>query len=209
MVRLHFILSASLEFIFITENSFSKCLESKQYTRNAICERKMTSEFSKDIQCRQHVEDSFYTIVYCGNYNWGFKYGKEKQSKFIEKKSVIQCRYKIFESTKSNSSKLIANIFSDESFQITLSLNGHFYFLSRRSIKIYSISSNNWTNTIKYPAEVSDFCACTFMGKIYILGGSRSFNDFGLKSCIVFNRETNKWNETATIEQRKFCVRSV
>ena len=69
LVRLHFILSASLEFIFNTENSFSKCLESKQYTRNAICERKMTSEFSKDIQSRQHVEDSFYTIVYCGNYN--------------------------------------------------------------------------------------------------------------------------------------------
>ena len=103
----------------------------------------MTSEFSKDIQCRQHVEDSFYTIAYFGNYNRGSKYRKENQ-----------CKYKIFESTKSNSSKLIGNIFADERFKITLTLNGHFYFLTRRSINIYSISSKNWTNSIEYPAEL-------------------------------------------------------
>ena len=73
------------------------------------------------------------------------------------------------------------------------------------SVEKYSPSSNNWSEVAFMFDKRSNFCACAFMDKIYIIGGF-SFNDRHktTNSCLRFNTVEKNWNEVcAMIEVRK------
>ena len=73
------------------------------------------------------------------------------------------------------------------------------------SVEKYSPSSYNWSEVAFMFDKRSNFCACAFMDKIYIIGGF-SFNGRHktTKSCLRFNTVEKNWNEVcAMIEVRK------
>ena len=92
-------------------------------------------------------------------------------------------------------------------------LKGEVYVFSGRinlknflmSVEKYSPSSNNWSEVAFMFDKRSNFCACAFMDKIYIIGGF-SFNGRHktTNSCLRFNTVEKNWNEVCgMIEVRK------
>ena len=152
LVRLPLLSSAALDFLLKTENSFSKCLRSKQYIENTFSDRQNKSSCTMSNRCqhRHYTQDSFYTIAVCQNYNGQFV-------------------YKLYESKGDSSIKLIDSVGTKygighgESIYNSLFINGYFYFLSNTMINSYSILTKSLGRSVKYPANRCNFGSCCFM----------------------------------------------
>ena len=191
LVRLSLLSSAALDSLLVSRNSFSKCLKSKEYIKNAnkIEKQKDFNELFYDSQSRYYIHDSIYMITHSAINN------------------RYENSYQIYKSKEDSYSKL-ALVKIDEIVLNVLFLNETFYFLTRRSIKSYSILTKNWRSLIKYPAQCVGLCACTLIGKIYIFS-DKDVNK-NVKFCISFDTKTEKLNEIAPmLEKRSYSACAV
>ena len=194
LIRLPLLSSAAINTLLKTENSFTKCLRSKQYMENAFSDRQNKSSYtvSNNCQNRHYIQDSFYTIAVCRKYNG-------------------QIVYKLYESKGDSSTKVVDCIGTKygtwpcKTIYNALFMNGFFYFLSDSFIKRYSILTKNWGRSIKYPAYRCSFGSCYFMGRIYILGGGGIYNNTILNSCISIDCKTFELDEIPMMSEKRKC----
>ena len=68
-----------------------------------------------------------------------------------------------------------------------------------KSVEKYSVVTNSWSNV----AEIYDarelFCACAFMNKIFIIGGSREIVEN--KTCLQFDTNHHNWKIVANMDE--------
>ena len=66
------------------------------------------------------------------------------------------------------------------------------------SIEKYSPDTNTWEEVADMHVKCTDdYCACSFMGDIYIIGGSFSVTT---RSCVKFNVNDKSWKEVADMQ---------
>ena len=66
------------------------------------------------------------------------------------------------------------------------------------SVEKYSLANKTWNYVSDLPDERHNFCACSFMDKIYLFGGY-IYGAIYLKSCFEFNAKIIKWKEVANM----------
>ena len=69
------------------------------------------------------------------------------------------------------------------------------------SISKYSSSTNAWQTVTRFPDKRSDFCACSFMSDIFVMGGTLGQDQ--LSSCVKLNTANCAWEEVADMRQVK------
>ena len=72
-----------------------------------------------------------------------------------------------------------------------------------RSFEVYCQRTNKWTLLPEIPDYRPDFCACSFMGKIYVFGGLRLT---GVN--LVYDPDKNSWDEIAQTIKQNRCYSS-
>ena len=196
-VRLQLLSDAALRSLLKSKNCFSKrdccktlildTMKSKEnngirYTHNLY---RYCSQESFDIIMSGSV-DSYCKIDNQNIYSYNIY-------KFSEK-SFTQTTYL----------KKIINLKNDGYFQTFSSvyLNGVIYILSKEVMYSYSIFSKQFSKPVKLPEEIGKFCACAFMGNIYILGGLTRFRGSRFVP-MVCNPKTNSWRETSRMKESR------
>ena len=78
------------------------------------------------------------------------------------------------------------------------------------SIEKYSLSTNTWNRVTDMYDNRSDYCACAFMDKIFIIGGLSAYRLCETNSCVQFNTKDNLWKEVAGMnEARRYAACAV
>ena len=67
-------------------------------------------------------------------------------------------------------------------------------------VEIYSDKTKTWTHQYINTEEKSFYCVCSFMGKLYLIGGWRKKN---LSSCHTYDINENTWIEIANLNMAR------
>ena len=68
-------------------------------------------------------------------------------------------------------------------------------------VEKYNISSNTWEKVIDMYDCREKFCACSFMGSVYIVGG---YLEGSTSSCVQFDTKYQSWKTISRINQARF-----
>ena len=71
-----------------------------------------------------------------------------------------------------------------------------------KSVKKYSPISKTWNYVCDLPDERQDFCACSFIDKIFLFGGY-SYESWYTNFCIQLDTKILKWKQMANMNQAK------
>ena len=71
-----------------------------------------------------------------------------------------------------------------------------------KSVKKYSPVSKTWNYVCDLPDERQDFCACSFIDKIFLFGGY-SYESWYTNFCIQLDTKILKWKQMANMNQAK------
>ena len=70
---------------------------------------------------------------------------------------------------------------------------------SVKSIEIYSNKTKSWQQQYIQVKEKFDYCVCSFMKELFILGGWNETNERNLNLCYKYNMKSDKWNQIADL----------
>ena len=75
------------------------------------------------------------------------------------------------------------------------------------SVKKYSLSTHTWKQLANMYDNRDEFCVCTFMDKIFIIGGTKSrtggWYRVSVNSCLQFNTKANTWKEVSIMNETR------
>ena len=63
------------------------------------------------------------------------------------------------------------------------------------SVEKYSPSINTWNTISDMVDDRTNFCVCSYMDKIFVIGGKKGI--YRITSCLQFNTNDNSWKEVA------------
>ena len=63
------------------------------------------------------------------------------------------------------------------------------------AVKMYSSSANSW-KILPSPNKTENFCCCSFMQKLFVIGGKNNCNKSD-GACIFYNKQSNSWTSVA------------
>ena len=72
------------------------------------------------------------------------------------------------------------------------------------SIGKYSPSENTWTKETSMHDGRTKFCVCSFLCKIYVIGGA--IKDVPIKSCAVYDTKSRAWSSIAGMREERKCA---
>ena len=174
---------SALKSLIDRDSGFTKCSDCFRYIQNEINikEKRSVRQASTVVQNRHCEQDSFHTIVY--------------SPKGTKRKSTNT--YEIYQLEDDNFVKTAQVQQRNRRFDKFLFISGTLYFLSSIEIMSYSTFTKEWKRLAKFLIRRTNYCACDFMGDIYILGGFCTYNS------LVFEPKTNNIKEIAHFEQDK------
>ena len=75
------------------------------------------------------------------------------------------------------------------------------------SVEKYSPTANAWEKVSDMYDDRSQFCACSFMSNVYVVGGNTKGSGLdGTKSCVEFNPKNRTWKEIARMSENRWCA---
>ena len=110
-------------------------------------------------------------------------------------------RYQIYQVAKDNLTLPVKNV-REILNGICLLMNGILYLFNNDEIKSYSTFTNEWRDVKRFPGYRFHYSACSFMGKIYILGGTVSRKNKA-SDCICFDPRTNKFKQIKCLKENR------
>ena len=72
-----------------------------------------------------------------------------------------------------------------------------------RSVEKYSPATKTWNKVTGMYDDREHFCACAFMGKVYVVGGRYSKVFKNTNSCLRFDTKDSSWKEVAVINEAR------
>ena len=188
-IRLPLIPVADLKKL-LQDSSFSRCPECRNYIYRVFTEL-LTETRSKNCIHRQ--------VRYCDQQNFDLLvYGWKKEN------ANSNLMYALKGEDFSTATE-VATMMGTKIFCLSVVIDEKIYCLSESSITSYSMITKKLKNRGKLqklselPKRRKHYCACSFMGMIFIIGGleSRSMT----KRCLAFDPKYGKWKRIAMMRE--------
>ena len=74
------------------------------------------------------------------------------------------------------------------------------------SVEKFSKFNNTWENVTGFNNGLIYFCACSFMGNVYIMGGYCNIEKFITKTCVMFDTEHKSWKQFAAMNEPRYTA---
>ena len=185
-IRLPLLTIAALEKLLTDGNSFSKCVDCKNYIQKAISNKLEKSVDLSSIDCQHR---------YCSQENFEIM----PSGRTLKKYKI----FKLNNRTITEDTSLKVMVGSSLDSRNSVFINGVVYFFNNNVVNSYSIFTNVIEEFNLPNKHLGRFCACNFMGRIYILGGY-SENPLGYgRSCFVFNPTSKTWEERSKMKDSR------
>ena len=198
-VRLELLSVDALNSVLDSDMSFSKIDDCVAMLRNALknnetSDRNMSSRF-----CSQHMFNVFLSGGFINQPTFRLTGCPKLLSaeNLNQVKDIARMNIKRVVNHKSVYCKGAVYVFGgyDENCQVV------------KSVEKYSFVTKKWENICEMSDDRRDFCACAFMDRIYIIGGTtNAWNPF--YSCMKLSTKDNKWYEVAGINHARISSAS-
>ena len=143
------------------------------------------------------------TIRYCNQNNFNIMLcgGKDKN-----RDNVVSDIYS-FKTNSLNSVSRLPQMMESRQDSKAVFINGEVYVFGGvdyrnnpvMSVEKYCIQNNTWEIIAKMFDKRKEFCGCSFMDSVYVIGG---FYPRG-NSCIKFNTQNRQWNDVAGLNESR------
>ena len=193
-VRLNLLSDQTLKYLLNESSCFSTYDECVKVLNN---EDSLYHDESVFINKSRHCDQDIFSILVCGGHSYDD--GALKRTKQLCTKDLN----KVF-----NLSPMIKDRYDAKA----VSLKGEIFVFGGydaednrvNTVEKYSPATNTWNKVSKIPDKRQSFCACAFMGEVYLFGGQNKKSST-LDSCLrlhVFSCKKNlKWKQIAAMSQ--------
>ena len=135
-----------------------------------------------------------YQTRYCAQENFSIAVCMKRRIKRIE--------YPFCMSSYENSKKICVITKRRYNSKVVACGSNLFVISDSRRYNMFEKYSESCGNKIGLPSILdrrSEFCVCSFMQKVYVIGGYGKMNDISINSCMCYDIKSNKWTYIASM----------
>ena len=192
-IRLSLLSNPALNHILKTKSSFSMNTECAGIIREVLENKKESHWYKLSTTSRYCNQDKF-NIIVCGGKNFN-------------KGNAVNDVCSVHVDNANSVNKLAPMIEGRNEFETVCIKNEVYLFGGKddndvyiRSIEKYSPATNTWEKVADVYDERKHYCGCSFVDKIYFIGGSSNVTK---RSCVKFNINDKSWKEIADMKERR------
>ena len=189
-VRLSLISDHALNYLLNKNSSFVEIDKCADIIKEVI---KSKNEFHSTIRSTtsRHCKQTNFNVIVCG-------------CEIYDTRNVASDVY-TFKATSLNSLSKLPSMKEGRQRSRAVYIKGEVYVFGGKdyedepimTVEKYSIKNNTWENIANMYDDRTNFCACSFMDSVYVIGGYYS------RTCIKFNTNNRQWNEVASLNERR------